>query len=910
MPTRGLPGNANLEQLKNGAKSFQRAVRAGDAGAAEVVREFHPRLRDAQAGSPELERFTRADAQLVIARQFGFASWPKLKAHLELVTRYARSPHAQPVGGALADEGAVVDEFLKLACLTYGDDDPARLQRAQALLDEHEWLVRASIHTIAATGDVAAAGELLERDPAQASLVGGPHAWEPLLYLTYSRVPLGPGHSAVGVARLLLEHGADPNAGYLWEGLVPPFTALTGALGGGGTLPLHPEELALARLLLEAGADPNDGQALYNRGWGPDPREDWLELLFEFGLGTGDGGPWRRLFGERQDSPRAMVEDLLMAAAGHGLVDRVRRLLARGVSPDGRGSRHPIYQGRSPVQEAALAGHMDIVSLLVEAGASWQHDQVDTLVAAAMAGDRGTVKRLLRAAPGLRERAIERRPDQLVRAAGQNNYEAVALLIELGFDVNARPRTAPLHEAAMRGSVSIIRLLLDHGADPGVRDTGHDATPAGWAEHHGQREAQQLLEALERPAEPIPVTQQAGGATGAAMRTVAAAFTAVAEGRFDGLGPMLASEIDWRGLADQDGHIPRCRGRAQALERMRIGLLADGQVSVSAFVEAGDRVLAHVHATGDDQREPAERFVVAEVQNGQITQLRGYATEREAHHALHSGSLDAPTDSEPQRKPAASPPQATSGAEMAPATIELRPLTTADLAVIAPWFEDADTRRFLGGPDWPAAMLVHGERSVGTTFRGAEQTGAYHYLALADGTPAGYIDCGTFDRCTVYAGEAAGRARHHRDDRSADRVDRVRDRPGAPRPRARSGDDRRTARPARAPGCRVVRGGRRAREHRVPAVSGGGGFPAALRGAGLRGNALLPRLAGRLRRPPRRLDVTITIPPATPPTAVDLIPASRAWQSPCSESFPSAPAPHGRLGHRRMSGGARRAGQA
>jgi hypothetical protein len=31
VPPRGLPGNANLEQLKNGAKSFQRAVRSGDA---------------------------------------------------------------------------------------------------------------------------------------------------------------------------------------------------------------------------------------------------------------------------------------------------------------------------------------------------------------------------------------------------------------------------------------------------------------------------------------------------------------------------------------------------------------------------------------------------------------------------------------------------------------------------------------------------------------------------------------------------------------------------------------------------------------------------------------------------------------------------------------------------------------
>jgi hypothetical protein len=317
VPPRGLPGNANLEQLKKGAKSFQRAVRAGDRGAAEVVNEFHPRLASARPGSAELAGFTRSDAQLVIARQFGFASWPKLKAHLELVARYARSPHREPVGGPLADKQAVVDEFLRLACLTYGDDDPDRLRRAQALLEQHEWLERTSIHTIAACGSVDAASELLASDPAEASLSGGPHRWEPLLYLTYARVPLGPGRSAVAVARLLLEHGADPNAGYLWEGLVPPFTALTGALGGGGRMPLHPEQLVLARVLLEAGADPNDGQALYNRGWGPDPQEDWLELLFEFGLGSGDGGPWRRLLGE-PGRPRLPASRLSGPLAGPG----------------------------------------------------------------------------------------------------------------------------------------------------------------------------------------------------------------------------------------------------------------------------------------------------------------------------------------------------------------------------------------------------------------------------------------------------------------------------------------------------------------------------------------------------------------------------------------------------------------
>ena len=127
MPPRGLPGNANLEQLKNGARSFQRAVRAGDAGAAEVVREFHPRLGQAQPGSPELAAFKLADAQLVVARSFNFPSWAKLKAYIELTQRYSRSPAAQPVGEPAAGEHALVDEFLRLACLNYGNDDAGAL---------------------------------------------------------------------------------------------------------------------------------------------------------------------------------------------------------------------------------------------------------------------------------------------------------------------------------------------------------------------------------------------------------------------------------------------------------------------------------------------------------------------------------------------------------------------------------------------------------------------------------------------------------------------------------------------------------------------------------------------------------------------------------------------------------------
>jgi hypothetical protein len=76
-----------------------------------------------------------------------------------------------------------------------------------------------------------------------------------------------------------------------------------------------------------------------------------------------------------------------------------------------------------------------------------------------MAGDRDTVGRLLTEDPRLRERAAP-------RPAGAYSCEAAALLIELGFDVNVRPRMAPLYEAAMRGNLAAIRRLLTTAPTP------------------------------------------------------------------------------------------------------------------------------------------------------------------------------------------------------------------------------------------------------------------------------------------------------------------------------------------------------------------------------------------------------------------------------------------------------------
>ncbi len=86
-------------------------------------------------------------------------------------------------------------------------------------------------------------------------------------------------------------------------------------------------------------------------------------------------------------------------------------------------------------------------------------------------------------------------------------------------------------------------------------------------------------------------------------------------------------------------------------------------------------------------------------------------------------------------------------------SVALRRLTTDDLPGIAGWFEDPETSRYLGGPEWPAAMLAHADEAVGTVFRGAWQIAAHHYLALTGEAPVGYVDGGVFDCCAVYGGE-------------------------------------------------------------------------------------------------------------------------------------------------------------
>ncbi len=387
------------------------------------------------------------------------------------------SPREPDAVGPRADPA---DEFLRLACLTYGADDPVRRTNARGLLEGRPDLGADNVHIAAARTDAAALRRLLAVDAALANAEGGPFAWPPLLYLAYARHDPDVTADAVRDAvAALLEAGADPDAGYLWHGDSPPFTALTGAFGEGeggpGNQPRHPQWEALARALLEAGANANDEQTLYNRMFRPD--DSHLELLFEFGLD------------DRQE-----LAGQLGWAVTHGMDDRVELLVGHGVDPDTEvGGTYGVTR-RSAYAAARVSGHAQTAALLLRLGASADISAEDRVVGDVLAGE--DVDSAEVAA------AIEARPGLVAWAAQLGNANAVRTAVELGWDVNRRARTdvpsdeeweTALHAAAGHGDVAMVQLLLELGADPSLKDCRFDAVPAQWAGHFGHEAVVELL---------------------------------------------------------------------------------------------------------------------------------------------------------------------------------------------------------------------------------------------------------------------------------------------------------------------------------------------------------------------------------------------------------------------------------
>jgi hypothetical protein len=328
MPVRPLPPDPSLNHLKYQAKDLLKAKTARDPAAAQLIREFHPRFERASDAEIFGAQFRLSDAQLTIAREAGFSSWTRLKRHIERPTLadQLNLPHHERI------------------------EDPI-FRRAVDLLD---------------AGDVSGLRDHLRQHPNLARqrvlFEGGNYFRNPSLLEFIAENPIRRGSSfanIVDVAKVILEAGAEPAAIHETLGLV-----VTGRITRECQV-----QRPLIDLLCDHGADPTSAlqaaaahgemeavQALLARG---------VRMNLPIAAALGGLEDARRLLPAADSLDRHLA---LALSAQFGHVEVVRLMLDAGENPD-RYNPPGAHSHSTPLHQAAFAGHVAVVHLLVERGA-------------------------------------------------------------------------------------------------------------------------------------------------------------------------------------------------------------------------------------------------------------------------------------------------------------------------------------------------------------------------------------------------------------------------------------------------------------------------------------------------------------------------------------------------------------
>lgn len=82
---KNLSNRPNLDHLRRQAKDLLSALRSGDADAVATFQKHLPSAAGMAAAEVRTAEFRLADAQSAIARKTGFAGWPALARHVELL---------------------------------------------------------------------------------------------------------------------------------------------------------------------------------------------------------------------------------------------------------------------------------------------------------------------------------------------------------------------------------------------------------------------------------------------------------------------------------------------------------------------------------------------------------------------------------------------------------------------------------------------------------------------------------------------------------------------------------------------------------------------------------------------------------------------------------------------------------
>lgn len=516
MPDKSLPNRPNLEQYRKQAKDLLRSHARAELIALDRIARYHPRFQDQ---SPNLIRavpFQLADAQLVLAREYGFESWQRFAKQINTL-RLTRDV------ASLSDPMAA---FMEAACVPLDAHSSGTLEEAEMILARYPHVATASIYTAALLADEATVRAFLVRDPAMASAKAGPRNWDALTYLCFSRyLRLDRERSSafVRTARTLLDFGANANTGWIEMIDHPnPRPILEAAIYGAAGIAQHAE---LTRLLLDHGADPNDEETPYHVAETRD--NSVLTVLLESGkLNVGSLNTlllrkcdWHdyqglRLVLEHGANPNEITRwgfsAFYQAIRRDNSLEMIELLLDYHADPT-----VPDRDGRSAVAIAAHRGRAEVLDLFERRGIAITLTGVDALITACTRDQKQVIRALIAAQPELRSELIEQGGTLLAQFSGVGNLEGIRNLLDLGVNSSALYRegdgyfgiaknSTALHVAAWRAWPKVVAEFITRGTPVNATDAqGRTALQLAvkacvdsyWTERRSPESVRALLEA-------------------------------------------------------------------------------------------------------------------------------------------------------------------------------------------------------------------------------------------------------------------------------------------------------------------------------------------------------------------------------------------------------------------------------
>ena len=487
MPDRTLPVHPSLEQFKKQAKELLRDATALQPAALARLHKHHPRFMNVAPSQPT--SLALADAQLVLAREHGFHSWPAFAKHIKAL-RIAQS---------VEDLADPLSAFLTAACVEpHNWHASGTIEQAEAILAHYPSVAAASIYSASALADEPTVSAWLARDPSLANATGGPHQWDALTHLCFSRylrIHKTRSNAFVSTSRALLNAGASANTGFTEYIDTPPRPIHESVIYAAAGLAQNP---ALTQLLLDHGADPNDEETPYH------VPETYDNTVLEILLNSG------RLNEASLATIAARKCDWhddkgLQLALGHGanpnyvtrwkftpLHQAIRRdnglimieaLLDHGADP----YVHNNQDGRSAIQMAAYHGRGDILEALEKRAFAVNLDDsdgaptIDSLVAACARTNLITAQSIAHRNPPLRTQLVSLGGPLLARFVGAGNAAGVRCLLALGISSAAlwpegdgywelAPNSTALHVAAWRAHHDIVPTLIAAGTPVNALD--------------------------------------------------------------------------------------------------------------------------------------------------------------------------------------------------------------------------------------------------------------------------------------------------------------------------------------------------------------------------------------------------------------------------------------------------------